>query len=66
MIAGVILAVMGGLIWLFARFSGLNDLPGTLRFNLGGVTCLVPILASIVLSIVLTLVFNLIVRLLNR
>jgi hypothetical protein len=65
-VAGLVLAVVGGLVWLVGRFSGLNNLPGTLRITLGGATCVIPILGSIILSIVLTLVLNLVVRLLNR
>jgi hypothetical protein len=66
-IGGVVLAVLGGLIWLLARaFPGLNQLPGTIRIQSGGVTCLFPILASIILSIVLTIVLNLVARFFNR
>jgi len=65
-IAGIVLVVVGGLIWLFGRISGLNDLPGTLHIQLDGVSCAIPILGSIVISIVLTLLLNLIIRLVNR
>jgi len=65
-IGGIALAVMGGLVWLFARFSGMSTLPGTLQFNIPGGTCIIPILGSIVLSIVLTIVLNLLIRLFNR
>jgi hypothetical protein len=43
----------------------MTDLPGTIRWQGNGVTCVFPILASIVLSIVLTVVLNLLARLLK-
>lgn len=63
-ISGLVIVVGGGLLWLAGRL-GLNQFPGTLRINLPGGQCIVPILASIVLSILLTLILNLIVRLLK-
>jgi hypothetical protein len=65
-IGGIALAIMGGLVWLFARFSGMSSLPGTLQINIPGGTCIIPVLGSIVLSIVLTLLLNLLIRLFNR
>ena len=66
MVAGLVIVVLGGLIWLFGRIPGLKDLPGTLTFNLGGVTVFIPILASIVVSVVLTLILNLLARFLRH
>ncbi|HIE38223.1 MAG TPA: DUF2905 domain-containing protein [Anaerolineales bacterium] len=63
---GLTMTVVGGLLWLLARLPGLGDLPGTIRIERPGFTCIVPVLASIVLSILLTVVLNVIVRLLNR
>ena len=64
---GVFLALLGGGIWLLARvFPGLSHLPGTIRIQTGGVTCVFPVLASIILSIILTIVLNLIARFLTR
>jgi hypothetical protein len=62
-IAGISIVVVGGLVWLAARVGGLSRLPGTLRIEGAGFTCLVPILGSILLSIVLTVVLNVILRL---
>ena len=61
-VAGFSLLVIGSLIYAAGKF-GLTDLPGTLRWQGNGVTCVFPILASIVLSIVLTVVLNLLARL---
>ena len=63
---GVVIVIIGGIIWLLSRIPGLKDLPGTLQINLGSLTCIVPILASIVLSILLTVMINIILRLGGR
>ena len=62
-ILGLVIVVIGGLVWLLSRIPGLKELPGTLQINLGGLTCIVPILASILLSILLTIVLNIVLRL---
>ena len=66
MVVGVVLFVAGALIWLASRIPALRDIPGTLRIQGSGFTCVIPILASIVLSIVLTVVLNLLARWFNR
>lgn len=63
---GIGIAVVGGLVWLLSRFGGLNNLPGTIKIEGSGFTCLFPILGSIVLSILLTIILNIVVRLLNK
>ena len=65
-ILGGVIIVIGGIIWLLGRIPGINKLPGTLTFNLGGVTFVIPILASLVISVVLTLILNLILQLLRH
>jgi hypothetical protein len=65
-IGGVVMTVVGGLLWILARVPGLRELPGTLRVERPGFTCVVPILASLILSLLLTVLVNLVVRLLNR
>lgn len=62
---GLLLAGIGGLIWLMARLPGIGELPGTIRIERPGFTCIIPILGSIILSLVLTIVLNIIVRLLK-
>lgn len=62
---GLVLAAIGGLIWLMSRFSGMGDFPGTLRIERPGFTCVVPILGSIILSLLLTIILNIIVRLMK-
>lgn len=52
-----------GVLWLFgSRFFGGVQMPGTLVFQTGSATCIVPILGSIILSIILTVVLNLLLR----
>lgn len=66
-VLGVILVIVGGLLWLLGRTGlPLGRLPGDLRIEGEKVSCYVPIVTMILLSIVLTVVLNIIVRLLNR
>ncbi len=65
-VAGVALAVVGGILWLVGRIPGLNRLPGTIRIEGSGFTCIIPLLGSILLSIVLTLVLNLLIQIFRR
>ncbi len=60
---GLVLTAVGGGLWLLGRAGvPLGRLPGDLRFQIGGVSCFIPLATSIVLSLVLTVVLNLIVR----
>lgn len=65
-IFGITLAVVGGVIWLLGRIPGLHELPGTIKIETSGLTCLIPLLASIVISLVLTIVMNILIRIINR
>ncbi len=64
---GLVLAAVGGLIWLVGR-TGLpiGRLPGDIRIQTGSITCLIPLATSIVISLVLTLALNLVARILSR
>lgn len=66
-IFGLVLAAVGGLIWLLGR-TGLpiGRLPGDFRIQTGSITCLVPLATSILISLVLTVALNLIARFLSR
>jgi hypothetical protein len=63
---GVALVLLGGLLWLLSKVPFLGRLPGDIRIERPGFTCLIPLVSSIILSIVLTLLLNLIARLINR
>ena len=65
-ISGLGIAIVGGVLWLLSKFPGIRSLPGTLRIERSGFTCVIPILASIVGSILLTIILNLAARLINK
>lgn len=66
LIAGLVIVLVGGAIWLLGRlFPNLSDLPGTLRIQGSGFTCIIPILGSIILSVILTILLNLLAKLLK-
>jgi hypothetical protein len=67
MIAGIVLFVIGGLVFLASRLGiNLFQLPGDIRIQSSNLTCIIPLVTSILLSIVLTVVLNLVIRFLNR
>ncbi|HUX76759.1 MAG TPA: DUF2905 domain-containing protein [Anaerolineae bacterium] len=65
-VIGAGLALLGGLVWLLSKVPFLGRLPGDIRIERPGVTCLVPLASSIVISILLTILLNIIVRIINR
>jgi len=66
-LAGVVLIVAGGLVYIVARTGlPLGRLPGDIRIERDNFSCFFPLVTSILLSIVLTVVLNIIVRLLNK
>lgn len=66
-IAGVLLVVVGGILWAAGRFGlPFGRLPGDIRIERDGLSCYVPIVSMIVLSLLLTVLLNIILRLLNR
>jgi len=67
MIAGVILFLVGGGVYLAAKFGlPLGRLPGDIRFGNGNFTFYFPLATSILISVVLTILLNLIVRLFRK
>lgn len=63
---GISLVLLGGLVWLLSRSAFFGQLPGDIRIERDGFTCLIPVVSSILLSILLTLALNIIIRLINR
>ncbi len=63
-ILGIILLVLGGLVFLAAR-AGITfgRLPGDIRLQSGSMTCVIALGTSLLLSVVLTVILNLIIRL---
>jgi DUF2905 family protein len=67
MIGGVILFLVGGGVYLAAKFGiPLGRPPGDIRIEGKNGSFYFPIVTSILLSIVLTIILNIIVRLLRK
>ena len=67
MIGGVILFLIGGGIYLTAKFGiPLGHLPGDIRIEGGNGSFYFPITSSILVSVVLTIVLNVIARLIKK
>lgn len=67
LILGLILVVVGGLLWVLGRAGlPLGRLPGDIRIERDGFSCLVPVASMILVSILLTVLLNIVIRLLNR
>lgn len=66
-ILGLALTLVGGLIWIAGQTDiPLGKIPGDFRFQIGSVSCFLPLASSIILSVLLTIVLNLILRWLNK
>ena len=66
LIVGGALLLLGGLVWLFSKMPFAGRLPGNIRIERPGFTCLVPLASSVILSIVLTIVVNIVIWIINR
>ena len=67
MIGGVILFVLGGLVFLAAKFGiPFGRLPGDIRIEGKNTTFYFPLASSILISIVLTILVNVIIRLIKK
>jgi Protein of unknown function (DUF2905) len=62
LVAGVVLALLGGLLLVVGRIPFLGRLPGDFSFGSGNVQVYVPLATSILLSLILTVVLNLLAR----
>ncbi|MFQ5923745.1 MAG: DUF2905 domain-containing protein [Anaerolineales bacterium] len=66
-ILGLGLAAIGALLWGLSRTNlPVGQLPGDFRFELGNVSCFVPLATMVVVSLLLTLLLNVILRILNK
>ena len=64
---GLGIALLGGLLWLGARFfPWLGNLPGDLRFEGENSKVYIPLTTMILVSIVGTIVLNLLIRFFRR
>ena len=63
MIGGIILFVVGGLIFLASKFGiPFGRLPGDIRIERDGFSFYFPLASSILISIVLTIILNVVLR----
>ncbi|MGM0366260.1 MAG: DUF2905 domain-containing protein [Actinomycetota bacterium] len=65
-IVGIGIAVLGGIVFLLARFPFFGNLPGDINIRRENFSLQVPCATSIILSIILTIIINVIIRLLIR
>lgn len=66
---GIGLAALGGVLMLAGRLpflSNLGNLPGDIRIQGEGFSCLIPVVSMILVSVILTVLFNIVIRLINR
>ncbi len=66
-ILGLVLLVIGGLVYLSARLNlPLGRLPGDFRIDRGNFHFYFPLMTGLLLSVILTIVFNIIIRLIGK
>jgi len=66
-VLGVILIVVGGVIYLVTRIGlPLGRLPGDIRIQGENLICIVPFATSILLSVVLTILLNIAIKLIRK
>ena len=65
-IGGLVLTLVGLVIWLLGRLPFFGNLPGDIRIQTQNVSCFIPIVSMIILSIIATIVLNLIIRIVNK
>ena len=67
MIGGIVLFVVGGLIFLASKFGiPFGRLPGDIRIERENFSFYFPLGSSIVISVILTVLLNVVVRLLKK
>jgi hypothetical protein len=67
MIGGVILFIVGGLVFLASKFGiPFGRLPGDIRIERDGFSFYFPLASSVLISIVLTILVNIIIRLIKK
>ena len=66
LVAGLGLALLGGVMWLLGRIPFFGNLPGDMRVQTQNFSCFFPLASMIVLSILATIVLNIIIRMINK
>ena len=62
---GVLLILLGGVLWISSSFINWGRLPGDLSFRTGSTRIYLPLTTMIVASVILTLLLNLLIRMLR-
>lgn len=62
LLAGLVLILTAGLVWLLGRAPGLGHLPGDIVIRRGHFTFYAPIVTSLLLSALLTIILNILFR----
>jgi len=65
-IAGLAIAVIGGIMFLAGRLPFLGKLPGDIMIKKENVTFFFPIATFVIISIILTVIVNVIIRIVNK
>jgi hypothetical protein len=65
-LAGGVLVLLGALVWLLSGTGLIGRLPGDIRIERPGFTCIFPLASMILLSIFLTVVLNVILRMMKK
>ncbi len=66
---GIGLAALGGVLMLAGRLpflSNMGNLPGDIRIQGEGFSCLIPVVSMILVSVILIVLLNIVIRLINR
>jgi len=59
---GLLMIIMGGILMLAGKFTGLGRMPGDILIQKGNFTFYFPVVSMLVLSLLLTLILNIIMR----
>jgi len=65
-VAGIVLVLLGGLMWLLGRIPFFGNLPGDIHIQTQNVSCFIPIVSMIILSVLATIILNIIIRIVNK
>jgi hypothetical protein len=65
-LAGGALVLIGTAVWLLSGTGLFGRLPGDIRIERPGITCVFPLASMIVLSLLLTVVVNVILRMMKK
>lgn len=64
--AGGALVLLGAAVWLLSGTGFFGRLPGDIRIERPGLTCMFPLASMIILSLLLTVVVNVILRMMKK